>query len=141
MIRNSQQTDTERILSIWLAASIKAHDFIAPEFWESKMDDMRDIYIPAAETYVYEKERDIKGFISIYDNTIAALFVTPPLQGKGIGSELIEFAKTKYIELGLSVYKNNTASILFYKKHGFQEVCEEIDEHTNFPEIIMKLDS
>lgn len=141
MIRISQHTDTETIINIWLAASIEAHDFMAPEYWESKVDDMRNVYIPASETYVYEKNGTVKGFISIYENSIAAIFVNPTLQGNGIGSELIEFVKSKNNELSLSVYKSNTKSISFYKKHGFKEIREQIDEHTNYSEIIMKLNS
>ncbi len=99
---------------------------------------MRNIYIPASETYVYEEEGVVKGFISTYENSLAAIFVNPKTQGKGIGSELIKFIKTKKNELSLCVYKSNTKSIAFYKKHGFKEVCELIDEHT-FPEIKMKL--
>jgi putative acetyltransferase len=141
MIRESQQTDIEAIVNIWLSASIKAHDFMAPEYWKSKVEDMRNIYIPASETYVYEKEGNIQGFISIYQNSIAALFVNPDLQGKGVGSELIEFVKLLNKELSLCVYKSNTKSIAFYKKHGFQEVCKQVDEYTNNPEIMMKINS
>lgn len=141
MIRNFQHSDIESIVEIWLAASIKAHDFMAPEYWESKLDDMRNIYIPASETYVYENDAKIEGFISIYENNIAAIFVSPKLQGKGIGSGLIDFVRSRYKELSLCVYKSNEKSISFYKKHGFQVVCEQIDEHTNYPEIKMKINS
>ena len=111
---------------------------MAPEYWKSKVDDMRKIYIPASETYVYENEGSIEGFISIYNNSIAAVFVSPTLQGKGIGSGLVEFVKSKYKALSLCVYKSNVKSISFYRKHGFQAVQEQIDEHTGFPEIVMK---
>lgn len=141
MIRNFQQIDTETIVQIWLVASIKSHDFMAREYWQSKADDMRTIYIPASETYVYENKGIIEGFVSIYENTIAAIFVSSAQQGKGIGSELIEFAKSKYKDLSLCVYKSNAKSISFYKKHGFQEVCEQLDEHTNHLELKMKLNS
>ncbi len=53
MIRKSQQSDITQILDICLNASIKAHGFIKKEFWESKIPDMRDIYLPSTETYVY----------------------------------------------------------------------------------------
>lgn len=106
---------------------------MTPEYWESKVDDMRNVYIPASETYVYERDGSIKGFISIYENNIAAIFVSPTLQGKGIGSELIKFVKNTNKELSLCVYKSNIKSISFYKKHGFQKECEQIDEQTNFP--------
>jgi putative acetyltransferase len=54
MIRKSLPIDNETIVNVWLAASIKAHDFMTPEYWKSKIHDMRNIYIPASETYVYE---------------------------------------------------------------------------------------
>ena len=55
MIRRFQQTDIDQVISIWLEASIKAHDFIESEFWKSKVKDMREIYIPSGETYVMVK--------------------------------------------------------------------------------------
>lgn len=91
---------------------------------------MRNIYLPAPETHVYENNGIIDGFISIYESDVAAIFVRPLLQGKGIGSELIEFVKGKYEKLKSCVYKSNIKSIEFYKKHGFKEVCEQADKHT-----------
>ncbi|NNG01273.1 MAG: N-acetyltransferase [Desulfobacteraceae bacterium] len=141
MIRSPKKTDIESIIKIWLEASIKAHDFMPSDYWESKVNDMRDVYLPSSANYVYENSGEIYGFLSIYKCTLAALFVSPSRQGEGIGSELIGFIKGKYRELTLSVYKNNTASISFYKKHGFVRYKEQIDEHTGHPEIIMKLKS
>lgn len=128
----------EAIIAIWLEASIKAHDFMSQEYWESKVADMQNIYIPASETYVHDNYGTIEGFISICDDTVAAIFVRPTSQGKGIGSELIEFAKSNYGVLNLCVYKNNTKSVNFYKRHGFREVCEQFDEHTGGSELKMK---
>lgn len=141
MIRRFHQSDIETILNIWLTASIKAHNFMPAEYWQSKVNDMREIYLPASESYVYEENGDVVGFISIYQDNLAALFVSPLKQGNGIGSKLIEYIKSKYQVLNLSVYKENRASIAFYKKHGFTHVCEQIDEHTGHPEIAMKLGS
>ena len=55
MIRKFKQSDMESVLKIWLDSSIKAHDFIESNFWESNKDDMREIYIPSSENYIYEK--------------------------------------------------------------------------------------
>lgn len=141
MIRSFKQSDIENILNVWLKASIEAHSFMPAEYWESKVNDMREIYLPASENYVYEDDVEILGFISIYQNNLAALFVSPSTQGNGIGSKLIEYIKDKYKKLNLCVYKENKNSIAFYKKHGFTIAGERIDEHTGHPEINMKLDS
>ena len=55
MIRDYQAADIDQILGIWLSASVKGHSFIEPEFWKSMIGMMRDVYIPASETLVYEK--------------------------------------------------------------------------------------
>ncbi|RUO25536.1 hypothetical protein CWE09_02015 [Aliidiomarina minuta] len=57
MIREFMASDMESVLNIWLESSVKAHDFVDREFWESKLDDMRNIYIPASETYVYKENK------------------------------------------------------------------------------------
>ena len=139
MIRPFKESDMEKVLSIWLDASIEAHDFVARDFWESKVKEMRDIYIPASETYVYDNQGVIYGFASLVENTLAAIFVAPSAQGRGIGKKLMNKAKESRQELHLSVYKENKKSIAFYKKCGFEAVKEQIDEHTGHSELFMVL--
>ena len=62
MIREFTDSDMDQVLSIWLDASVQAHDFVDRYFWESKLDDMRDLYIPGPETFVYDDEDTLKGF-------------------------------------------------------------------------------
>ena len=137
MIRDFQQSDINQILSIWLDASIRAHNFIEKEFWESKVTDMRDIYLPASETYVYDEEGIIKGFVSLYGDTLAAIFVSPGFQSRGIGKQLVDKSKKVRDKLNLTVYKENKKSIEFYKKCGFKIEREQVDEHTGHPELLM----
>ncbi|WP_430734852.1 GNAT family N-acetyltransferase [Halodesulfovibrio aestuarii] len=137
MIRNFQQSDMEQVITIWLEASIQAHDFVAREFWESKSIDMRETYIPSSETYVYEEDGIIKGFIALYNNTVAALFISPSHQRHGIGSQLIAKSKEIRSKLELTVYKENHNSTTFYKKCGFKIMHEQIDTHTGYPELFM----
>lgn len=138
MIRKYRESDMEQVLDVWLSASIEAHDFIASEFWRSKVSEMRDIYLPASETFVFESENQIAGFYSLYGNTLAAVFVSPPLQGKCVGSALIDDAKSRRECLQLTVYSENLPSIHFYKKHGFIALDEQIDELTGHPELLME---
>lgn len=138
MIRKYREADIEQILDIWLSASIKAHSFIGPEYWKSKVSEMRDVYLPASETFVFESEGQVVGFYSLYGSTLAAIFVSPSLHGKGIGSALMDDAKSRRECLQLSVYSDNTPSINFYKQHGFIPLVEQIDEHTGYREFIME---
>jgi len=137
MIRLFHPDDLEPILAIWLSASIRAHDFVDQVFWESKLDDMRDIYLPASQTWVYEQGGQVRGFLSLLDEVLAAIFVAPDAQGSGIGSALIEHAKAMRERLDLTVYSGNTASVAFYHRHGFEVLGERMDEHTGHPELAM----
>jgi putative acetyltransferase len=128
----------EDVIKIWLDASVKAHDFVDPRFWQSKVGDMEGTYIPASETYVYEDEAGIKGFFSLLEHTLAAMFVSPEHQGEGIGRTLIARAKQLGRELELSVYKKNPKAVRFYERCGFEAVSEKVDEHTGQPELVMR---
>ncbi len=139
MIRAIENKDIDKIMDIWLRSTIKAHDFIQKEYWEKSYNTVRDIYIPMAETFVYEDEECIKGFISIINNEfIGALFVDVDYQGSGIGKKLINYAIDKYKKLNLAVYKENKKSVDFYINTGFKIVKEQINEDSGHNEYIME---
>lgn len=138
MIRKFKNTDIEKVLDIWLQASIEAHSFIKEEFWRSQLNNMRNIYIPASENYVYEIGSEIVGFYSLNTNSLTAIFVYPKYQSKGIGKKLINHAKEQRDFLELTVYKENQASYNFYLSLGFSVIGEQVDEHTGHIEIKMK---
>ncbi len=137
MVRKFSSQDMAQVLEIWLAASIRAHAFVPPEFWQSKVAEMRDTYIPGSDVYVYAAEGSVDGFIALRENVIEALFVAPHRQKKGIGSQLLCKAKALFSELQLTVYTQNANAIGFYEKAGFSVVREQIDTHTGQPELLM----
>ena len=137
MIRRFEPRDMDRLLEIWLNASIKAHDFIDASFWQANIESMRDVYIPASETCVFEDSSGVLGFYSLLDNQLAALFVDPAHQGKGFGKQLLDHAKCLRKALSLAVYKENTPSVGFYTSQGFKRVKEQIDEQTGHAEFLM----
>lgn len=137
MIREYSKKDLDSVLKIWLDASVKAHDFVSAEFWESQVEHMRNIYIPASEVYVYEIESKLVGFYALHDNNLAAIFVCPELQGKGIGKQLLNHAKAQREVLSLCVYKENLATYQFYLSQGFIVASEKLDEHTGHSEYAM----
>ena len=137
MIRKFEPRDMDRLLDIWLSASIKAHDFIDESFWQANIESMRDVYIPASETFVCEDSSGLLGFYSLLDNQLAALFVDPAHRCKGFGKQLLDHAKCLRKALSLAVYKENTSSVDFYTSQGFKRVKEQIDEQTGHAEFLM----
>ncbi|WP_028774449.1 N-acetyltransferase [Shewanella waksmanii] len=137
MIRVIQDKDFDAAVSIWLAASIKAHSFVAAEFWQSQVTNMRDLYLPNSESWVYEDNGQIVGFISYYQGSIPAIFVDPQSQSKGVGTQLLDTVKSKYGKLTLTVYAENRKTHQFYLRHGFIDVGTCICEHTGHKQIEM----
>jgi len=141
MIRAFESSDMNDVLNVWLEASIRAHGFIGKVFWESRVSDMRETYIPASDTYVFSQNGTVKGFFSLNGDSLAAMFVSPDAQGKGIGQQLMKKATSLRKKLYLTVYRDNSRSIDFYRKCGFLIIGEKVDEHTGHLEILMKYSS
>lgn len=132
MIRPYQQSDADRLITIWLESSAIAHSFIDYGYWERNAAAMRSVYLPTAKTFVWINETDhqIAGFISMAGSTVAALFVAPGYQQSGIGNALIRFAKQQHDTLNLYVYCLNRKAFSFYRKHGFEVIETNTDPGT-----------
>lgn len=91
---------------------------------------MRTIYLPDSETWLYEEENSIIGFISMMGNEIGGLFVLPEHHSKGIGTQLVDFIGSKHKELEVEVFEKNVIGSAFYKKYGFEFVKEYFHEES-----------
>ena len=138
MIRKFQEQDVETMLSLWLQASLQAHNFVVAEYWHNMMPIIKKYYLPNTDSYVFEDKHQIKGFVSIIDEKyIGALFVMPKFQNMKIGSKLLNYVKKIYPELGLKVFLKNEDAVRFYKNNDFKIVGEQIDESTEEKELLM----
>jgi putative acetyltransferase len=93
--------------------------------------DLRKVYLPATETWVYEMDDDVVGFISMLNNEIGGLFVLPHFQGKGIGSALADFVASKFSVLEVEVFDKNFIGSAFYDKYGFKVVKNYFHNESN----------
>ena len=76
MIRESNADDLAPILALWMESTIFAHPFIEERYWRESEPIVRDVYLPAAQTWVWEEEGELKGFVSVIDDRfLGALFV------------------------------------------------------------------
>lgn len=136
MIREFQKPDIEKIADIWLDTNLKVHDFIPAQYWLSKFEAVKGMLLQA-EIYIFEKENEIRGFIGLYENYIAGIFVKSQFQTKGIGKQLMDFVKSRKEELTLSVYQKNIRAVKFYQRENFEIRCENTDENTGEKEYLM----
>jgi len=119
MIRKRKEKDNDEIMNVWSEASSLAHPFLETFFVEKVKKDMREIYIPNTETWVYEDNNAVIGFISMLDNEIGGLFVMPNKHSKGIGTQLVNFVRELHNELEVEVFEKNVIGSPFYDKYGF----------------------
>ncbi|KAG4092316.1 acyl-CoA N-acyltransferase [Neocallimastix lanati (nom. inval.)] len=136
MIRNLIEEDMKEVMSIWLTSNISTHYYISESFWKSNFDAVRDAIINA-ETYVYEDNKSIIGFIGLVDDYIAGLFIKEEYRSYGVGRKLLNFCKEQHDKLELKVYKKNEKAIKFYIREGFEKLNESIDEMTKENEYYM----
>lgn len=138
MIRKLRESDLSAVMKIWLDTNIKSHNFVSKEYWTSNYEIVKEI-IPKSEIYVYEEDDTnlIDGFIGLMDSYLAGLFVKDTAQSKGIGKQLLDYAKSIKSEMNLSVYQKNIRAVHFYQREQFQIQSENIDDNTNEKEFIM----
>lgn len=129
MIRKLEKDDIDAVMKIWRDGNIKAHTFIAKEYWDNNYDYVKEI-LPNSEIYVYIYKEKIVGFIGISNNYIEGIFVDNNNQRNGIGKSLLNKVKENKESLTLEVYEKNINAINFYKKNGFIVVKEIMDEDT-----------
>ncbi len=130
MIRKYQLTDCEDVLSVWADASALAHPFLSQEFLELERHNIPNVYLPKADTWVWEAEGRVVGFISLLGNEVGAIFVAPPFQGGGIGRALMDKARALHGELEVEVFKDNLSGRAFYAKYGFELMRQGVHEQT-----------
>ena len=66
-------------------------------------------------------DNDPEGIVAINpsDEEICLLYVSPEKQGKGVGTNLLDFALSKCVSPYITVLDSNKKAIDFYKKRGF----------------------
>ena len=139
MIRPYQDTDLSEVLEAWYSASLLGHPFLDEAFFERERNQIRDVYLPNAETWVFEQNGVVVGFVALMGNEVGGLFVDTDYHGKGIGRALMDHVKSIRDVLELLVFEDNKVGRAFYEKYGFRQVGEEIHEETSFMQLRLRL--
>ncbi|WP_054177978.1 N-acetyltransferase [Trabulsiella odontotermitis] len=139
MIREWRGDDTTPLLTLWMKSTIHAHPFIDESYWHESEALVRDVYLPAAVTWVWEEGGEVKGFVSVMESQfVGALFVAPDAERRGIGSALLNHVKQHFPELSLEVYQKNSRAVNFYHALGFRIEDSAWQEETGHPTWIMR---
>ncbi|MEM9778126.1 MAG: GNAT family N-acetyltransferase, partial [Chloroflexota bacterium] len=106
---------------------------LSDKFLAQETINMRRLFLPKSQTWVYENDKRIAGFIYLLDNVVGGIFVHPDWQRKGVGKLLMDQACSVHDTLELEMFKANSQAIAFYNKYGFRVTSERHDEATNQP--------
>lgn len=139
MIREYEERDLSELLDAWYSASQVAHPFLDEDFFEQERRNIAVLYLPNAETWVYELDGVVVGFIALLGNEVGGIFVDARLHRRGIGRALMDKARSIRNVLELYVFKDNQVGRKFYEKYGFSEVDEYLHAETGFMQLRLKL--
>lgn len=129
-IRSYCPDDIEPVMASWRSANALAHPFLSDTYVARSELEVRDLYIPNAETYVFEEGEKVVGFISLIGNEIGGLFLDPSRHGKGYGKALVDHALAIKGPLTVEVFRDNALGRGFYERYGFILVAEERHQPT-----------
>ncbi len=132
-VRPYRPADDDSIIAVWLASSKIAHPFLTDDFISREKGRMRDDHLRKAETWVFEHDERVLGFIAVIGNEVGGIFVHPGAQRKGIGKALMDVAVQLRGEVFLDVFKSNWLGRSFYDRYGFSIEYEHIHEETRQP--------
>lgn len=139
MIREYRPADCETLLDVWARASAVAHPFLDPAFLETERGNIRDLYLPKSETWVWEADGRVVGFVSLLGNEIGGLFVDPRYHRLGIGRALVDLARSLRGELEVEVFERNVPGRAFYAALGFEFMHRRVDPDVGFEVLRLRL--
>lgn len=138
MIRKYKEQDTEAIISVWRSASAVAHPFLSDSFMDQGEQDIRNIYLKFAETWVTVVDSQVVGFIAMAEDEIGGLFLDPDYHGQGLGRKMVDLVRSIKSSIRVEVFERNTIGRRFYAAYGFQGT--ETYLHDASGEMVLKLD-
>jgi len=90
---------------------------------EETHDWFRGLLTSGRETWVAERSGGVVGYLVLDQTWLDSIYVRRDLVGRGIGSVLLDLAKSLRPEgFGLWVFQSNEGAQRFYRRHGLVEI-------------------
>ena len=121
-IRRATAADAGAIADVWLASFTATYAFPRAHPDDDVRRWVRDEVVPRRETWVaVDRDGTVCGFMTLHRDDLDQLYLRPDRTGRGIGSRLVELAKTRRpAGLGLFTFQVNERARAFYERHGFR---------------------
>ena len=125
-IRHARDEEAAVVADLYWRAREAAIPAIPPSV--HPLDDVHDhfasVVLPQRDTWLAVEDDAIVGFLALEPGWVDHLYLEPSRTGEGIGTQLLDHAKTVQPEgLDLWAFRSNTGARRFYERHGFVAVA------------------
>jgi putative acetyltransferase len=121
MIRRATPADAAEVSRIFVAT--RDEMTYLPRIVDEHRPLLGGWFIERGPIFLSEEDGAAVGFSGIKDGELTHLYVDPTAQSRGVGSALLEHAKTESQGgLFLWVFQKNEGARRFYERHGFRLV-------------------
>ena len=121
MIRRATPADADAVGRVFVAARDEMP--YLPRLDDDIRSWLGSLFVERHQLWVWDEDGEIAGFVGVDDGEVSHLYVAPPAQRRGIGTALLDHAKTVSPQrLELWVFQRNEDARRFYERHGFRLV-------------------
>jgi ribosomal protein S18 acetylase RimI-like enzyme len=126
IVRRLVPADVGAMVAVWHESKQVAYPYLPLEQGLTLADDerfFREHIWPANEIWVATLDETVVAFLAMQGSYIDRLYVQPERQNCGIGSALMDHAKSlSPAGVELHTHQKNAQARAFYEKHGFRAV-------------------
>jgi GNAT superfamily N-acetyltransferase len=123
-LHEARPDDAGAIADVFLASFRATYDFPLAHADDEVRGWIRDVLLPACETWVARRDDAVVAFIALTADMVDQLYVAPGWTGRGIGGRLLSTAKARRPDgLDLYTFQVNAGARRFYERHGFVVVA------------------
>lgn len=141
-IRPFREPDLGAVVALWHASRRRAHWHIPVHRGFTIGDDrafMVEKMLPRNDLWVAERGGVPVGFMAVAPGWVNQLYVAVDAQRSGVGSALIEHAKSLMDDIRLHTFQANRVARAFYARHGFEEIAFGVsDPPENEPDVLLR---
>ncbi|GAA5056017.1 acetyltransferase [Erythrobacter westpacificensis] len=132
IVREGTSQDATRALVIWRLAVDATHGFLSPADRRS-IDAKVSGFLPAAPLWIAECEGEGAGFMVLDGDKIEALFVDPARHGRGVGTALVDHARSIAPCVKVDANEQADNAVPFYVARGFERIGRSDNDEQGRP--------
>lgn len=136
VIRPYESSYATEAVKMWRKSKERAIGQKEIHSFESHVHFLDQVLPKDYQIYLAFEGEEVVGLVVFSENELNQLYVAPEHQGKGIGKQLLSFAKAHSGgSLLLYTFEVNKNAQRFYEKQGFVEIGRGYENEENLPDI------